>query len=113
MSKEMSFEQPMRECLVLVAKMKNVKLEHPAEDYDAETMLKMFKEMESMPIYRSPKERLIRFKDDVIVFFANIAMWVIRAFVFIVEKVSSTPECKEAAQKFRDDHNKLRKGKDL
>lgn len=97
----------MRICLVFIAKMKNVKLEHPIESYDMDTMLEMFNEMEDMPDYRSRKRRLIRFKDDVILFFANIAMWIIRGFVSLLAKAGYEPARIEIA-KIRETHDRFR-----
>jgi len=99
----------MRICLIFIAKMKNVKLEHPIEDYDMDTMLEMFNEMESMPDYRSRRDRLIRFKDDVILFFANIAVWIIRGFVFLLATAGYAP-AKVEIVKLRKTHDKFRKG---
>lgn len=98
----------MRLCLVFMAKITNVKLEHPPNDYDMETMLKMMSEMEHLPIYRSPKEKLVKFKDDVIIFFANIAMWIIRGFVSFLARVGYAP-AKVEIVKIRKTHDKLRK----
>ncbi len=100
----------MRMCLVFMAKMKNVKLEHPLDEYDMDTMLKMFDEMEHMPVYRSPKKRFIRFKDDVVLFFANIAMWIVRGFVSFLARIGYEP-AKVEIVKIRDIHDRYRKGK--
>jgi len=99
----------MRFCLGAMAKMMNVKLERPLKEYDMETMLKMMSEMEHMPIYRSPKEKLIRFKDSVVLFFANIAMWIIRGFVSLLATAGYAP-AKVEIVKMRETHDKLRKG---
>lgn len=98
----------MRFCLGAMAKLKNVKLEHPLESYDMDTMLTMMEEMEPIPLYYSPKERFSIFKDNVIIFFANIAMWTIRGFVSFLAHAGYTP-AKIEIVKLRETHDKLRK----
>jgi len=100
----------MRFCLGAMAKIKNIKLEHPLESYDMDTMLRMMGEMEHMPIYRSRNERLIRFKDSIVLFFASIAMWIIRAFVSFLARVGYEP-AKVEIVKIRETHDRYRKGK--
>ena len=99
----------MRFCLGAMAKLKNIKLEHPLESYDMDTMLVMMGEMEDVPIHYSRKERLIIFKDDVVIFFANIAMWVIRGFVSLLARAGYEP-AKVEIVKIRETHDKYRKG---
>jgi len=98
----------MRFCLGAMARLKNVKLEHPLKEYDMDTMLNIFEEMEPMPLYYSPRERLIKFKDKIIIFFANIAMWILRGVIFLLAKAGCEP-AKVEIEELRKTHDKYRK----
>lgn len=111
MSEEMSFVQPMRQCLVLVAKTKNIKLQHPIEEYDVQTMLKMFKEMEHLPVYCSPKQRLKDLADKSVWYFAHGAMWIVRGLVFVITLMCRDGETQAATKEFRVQHDRVRKEK--
>jgi hypothetical protein len=100
----------MRFCLQAEAKIKNIKLQHPIEEYDMEAMLKMFKELESKPIHYTFNQRLVFFWENVIHHLVKTTMWVLRGFVFVVEKIDNNPEATEAANEFREKHNRYRKG---
>ena len=77
----------MRICLVSIAKMKGIRLKRNLDEYDMKTMLNMFEEMENMPIHRTPTQRLIRFKDDVVIFGAGILLWILGKIIFIIGKI--------------------------
>lgn len=94
----------MRTCLVIMAKIKNVKLKHAPGEYDMDTVLNMLTEMENMPNYRSLKNRLIDFKDDAIIFGLTKVLQAVRAIVWSMGKIFGG-EAEKTAQKFLAEHN--------
>jgi len=74
----------MRICLEGIARIKGVKLQHPLEKYDMDVMLNMMKEMETLPVKRSFKGKIVRFKDSILAFIIDILIYILRKCIFLI-----------------------------